>query len=241
MKKITSLMGVMTLLLLVAACPAFGSINIFADPQVNDTVVFYTMGGGNGGGPFEGHLSGGTVWNTFCVEADGAVEWFVPGAQYTVLNTKLSTATTTGNTVTAAAKWLYWMYGTNPSAITGKVGQTQYTYDDSDLSKTYLQEAIWHGVTRLIGGTLTDPPDAEPLSSIASAWYDTAANAVASNPEFLNYVYVVNPGYYGTSQSQSMLYAYIPEPASVIIWSLIASGSMLGVLRIWRRRRVGTA
>jgi hypothetical protein len=241
MKKITSLLGITSVLLLVAVCPAFGSI--FANPQVGESVVFYTMGGGNGGGPFEGHLGSGTVWNTFCVEADGALEWFVPGATYNVLNTKVSTATSTGNTVTAEAKWLYWMYGTNWNAITGQIGSTTYTYNNDVASKTSLQEAIWHGVNRLIGGTLTDPPDAEPYDTVAQLWYDTAHDAIINGDTgMLDYVYVVNPGYYGTSQSQSMLYACIPEPASFIIWSLIAGGSMLGVLVLRRREgQVGAA
>ena len=149
--------------------------------------------------------------------------------------------------MTAAAKWLYWMYGTNQSEITGG----GFTYHDTSADRTALQEAIWQGVLTLAspghpshslglprpgqttGGT-------EPMTTEAWAWYDTAVAAVASNPEFLNYVYVVNPGpapdgYYGFGEAQSMLYAHTPEPASIIVWSLIATVSYLGVT-IWRRR-----
>jgi hypothetical protein len=251
MKKYILLVVVVGLLLVVA-CPGYGSI--FANPQAGQT-VYFTGGAGNGGGPFVGHLSNGVTWDTFCVEADGAVEWFVPGATYNVLSTQLSTATASGNTVTAAAKWLYWMYGTDQSAITGIWNGHTYAYDDNSYDdKTSLQEAIWRGVNRLYGGNLTAPPDAEPMSDAAKAWYQTAYDAVnvAKPPEFLNYVYVVNPGpkpdgypghyykdgvEYFTSESQSMLYA-IPEPASIIVWFLITTVSCLGVTA-WRRQARG--
>jgi hypothetical protein len=241
MKKSSAL--VIASLLLMLACPAFGSINIFADPQKGQTVYFdtYPGGAGNSGGPYVGHLSNGNVWDTFCVEADGAVEWFVPGATYNVMSTQVKIATASQNTVTDAAKWLYWMYGTNQSAITGTYNGNVYSYTDGYDNRTSLQEAIWHGVIRKADGrTLTDPPNAEPMSDAAWAWYNTAASAVNNAPEFINYVYVVNPGpapqgYPGYGEAQSMLYAQTPEPVSIIVWSLIATTSYLGVT-VWRRQ-----
>jgi hypothetical protein len=138
------------------------------------------------------------------------------------------------------------MYGTNQSNIQGTIvtltGTVTYKYDDSiKADRTSLQEAIWHGVTLKGGGILSTPMD-----DAAWAWYNTASAAVASNPEFLNYVYVLNPGPAppgyappgSLGEAQSMLYAQIPEPASLIVWSLIATISYLGVTA-WRRQARG--
>ncbi len=149
MKRVAAILVLFSLgLFSLTPCPALGSVNIFANPQVGEQVVFTGGNGVNDGGPFLGTLSDGSTWSTFCVEADGSVEWFVPGAQYNVLSTNAVTATASGNTVTNEAKWLYWQYGTNPSAITAVVDGVVHTYDDSNLAKAELQEAIWKGVDR---------------------------------------------------------------------------------------------
>lgn len=241
MRKFTVLLVVV--FLCVATLPAFGAINIFANPQVGDTVYFSTENAGdNSGGPFTGHL-GSVNWSTFCVEADGCDEYFSPNTLYTVLNTSAAKATGTGNFVTNAAKWLYWMYGTNQAAITGMIDATTYTYNNDLVDdRTSLQEAIWHGVLQGYGNT------GQPLSTLmdnaAWAWYDTALAAIGGvgelddpNNPIYGLVRVVNPGYYsGQTEAQSQLYA-IPEPASLFVWSLfMAGGSCLGMW-VWRRRR----
>jgi hypothetical protein len=234
MKKITTLFMVVATLLFMVVCPAFGSINIFISPHDLDTVSFKASGisGGNSGGPFLGTLNNSSQWYTFCVESDGHVEYFAENVPYKVLNTSLNTATGSGNIVTNAAKWLYWMYGTDWSAFS--VGG--YNYTDTFDDKTSLQLAIWHGVENPTGTPLAISAYNTDLQ--AKKWFATATAAVSDPnnlPSFLNAVRVMNPGYYsGTTQAQSMLYA-IPEPASIIVWSLIATVCWLGVTA-WRRR-----
>jgi hypothetical protein len=237
MQKLIALFVVV--FLCVATLPALGSI--FANPQVNNIVWLSTENvGGNSGGPFTGHLglsypNSGATWDTFCVEADGSLEYFAPNTNYTVLNTSANTATGTGNYVTNAAKWLYWMYGTNQLA----------NYTNSYNDKTSLQEAIWHGV---LGGGINGSSLNMTFDTTAQTWFAAAVTATgetwSGNKLTLegttwadaDLVRVMNPGYYsGITEAQSQLYA-IPEPASLIVWSLfMAGGSWLG-MRVWRRR-----
>jgi hypothetical protein len=229
MKKIYLLAVIASLLLFTG--PAFGSIDIWANAQVGDTVVLTQLSGysnPDNGGPFYGTLGNGDTWYTFCVEADGGTEYFVPGTTYNVLNTSPNTATGTGNIVTNAAKWLYYMYGTNWAAIDDGSGNV---YNDTTQDRIDLQRAIWHGVTLSDSTILTTPMDA-----IALGWYNTALAAVTSGADisYLSAIRVLNPGYYNyPTEAQSVLYA-IPEPLSIIAWSLL--GLSVG-LTYWFRRR----
>jgi hypothetical protein len=233
------LLGTMAVLVLMAACPAFGAINIFANPQVGNTVSFTTEHmGGNNGGPFTGHL-GTLSWDTFCVEADGFQEVFTANVLYKVQTTTLDKAWGTGNVVNNVAKVLYWWWGTNQ--LTG--------FDYVNWSnRTSLQLAIWHGVTNGVK-PLADidhavNPSAYIMDAQSITWYNAAAGYVASHPNDPIYssVRVVNPvtlgwnkGDYDTGQVQSMLYA-IPEPVSILVWSLIVGAGVLGIV-ITRRKR----
>ncbi len=248
MRKITSLIS--ATLIIAATVPALGSVNIFANPEFGQSVVFSSVpgGAGNGGGPFQGKLNNdsSTIWNTFCIEAGNPAESesLVLGKTYKVLSTTSSSATATGNIVTDAAKWLYWQYGVNQEAITGTytyttywwgkktTTTTTYTYSDSYKDRTSLQEAIWHGVQNSEGESL-----GTSMSDAARAWYSTAVAAVAADPDawFLDCVFVLNPGTSSSrcgssSQAQSVLYANtssVPEPATMVVWSLLGLAALL--------------
>lgn len=248
-----SLLSVAVLLCAAASQVAFGSISAhYADPVPGiDKVMFTTSDEGmaaNRGGPFIGTLYGSDgvtvkdVWKTFCVEADGAMETFSPGTRYNVLGTDLHVATATGNYVTDAAKWLYYQSLHNPSALAGYVPGTL-------ASDTLLQEAIWHGVVKISGGGSLLGSDYNLYTgSLAETWFGAAAQAttglasgwtvsdlvIGHQWADADMVWVINPGASASSQSQSMLYE-TPEPATLVVWSVLGVGGWLGI-RMRRRR-----
>jgi hypothetical protein len=251
MKKYTTLSMVLASLLLVVTFPAFGSINIYLNPTVGDTVsfsghgsaVFYYNGGGYYGGPFTGTLNNTTNWSTFCVEADGGEELINLGTSYTVLNLDPHIALKSNNYVSDVTKLLYWEYGHNA------LPATVPSWNVNDL-----QLAIWHGVW--MGGNSNNPlimysnaactvdaylndPAALALYGAASGLLNSSNAAVKALAQSeADSIWVLNPGIKGQStQNQSQLYE-IPEPASIIVWSLIATVSCLGVT-VWRRRARG--
>jgi hypothetical protein len=236
------LIGVLSLV----ACPAVGAITHYANPYVGQKVVFnYAPDpGGNSGGPFVGTLYNPVAtWTTFCVEADDHDELFTPDAQYVVNNISPTTATASGNYVTDEAKWLYYESLHDPSQLPGYV-------PGNSSSDTELQEAIWAGV--LGGGSsgkqLSDPSNSSPTPLdpiIAGGWYADAVTAVTKYPDgpWVTSVWVLNPDTStnpeDSPQVQSMLYEVVPEPATMIVWSLLGAASWLGMSVVRKGRRVG--
>ncbi|MFZ1932255.1 MAG: hypothetical protein WCB27_04445 [Thermoguttaceae bacterium] len=224
--------------------PTYNQAVVFQEAYSGDASFDGALYGPPDSGPYNAP-SGPPVqqWTTFCVEADGHVEYFVPGDTYWVKSITSDTATGTGNLVTNEAKWLYWTFGTNPSSIVD--------YADTQQGNLDLQEAIWEGVQNPVGTALSDPAQgdlATPLDANASAMWNQAHAAVqaAPNGPWVEGVQILNiypdygyPGYpYDSGEGQSMLFA-VPEPATMIVWSLLGVASWLGT-RVWRQgRRVG--
>jgi hypothetical protein len=241
-------------LLFVATGPATASVNIYLNPVVGNTASFaggagwsaqafyYAGGGPYYGGPFIGTLNTGASWTTFCVEADGGDERISLGPTYWVSNLDSHVAIATQNYVTDEAKWLYWQYGNGllPATLANNEG---WTVND-------LQVAIWHGVwahgvvgtsleMTLAGGGSAYGTAAQDLYGLAHDALTTGSGVAQAGAE-ANSVYVLSPadgGVNGT-QVQSMLYA-IPEPATIVVWSLLGAGTWLGMRVSRRGRRVG--
>jgi hypothetical protein len=166
------------------------------------------------------------------VEADNGAEFITLNTDYTITSINQHTAIATQNDVKDEAKLIYWEYlhGALPS----------YNVND-------VQLAIWSGVQLTTGGVdirpLTDfifyntnhSQTAYSLDTNAQTLYGDAVLALKNNPTQAqaeaDSIWVLNPG----TNNQSMLFE-IPEPASLIVWSLfMAGGSGLGMW-VWRRR-----
>jgi hypothetical protein len=210
------------------------------------------------GGPFvatlwsgsPGYTTQGSQWTTFCVELSETIS--LNSTKYDVIGHG-NQVTASGNTVSDEARWLYYESRHNPSLLT-KAGGGYYSaaigQDNADL-----QNAIWFGVDP--GPWPADPLGSNPnlvpwssLSANAKAWYGlaqagiTVAPAVPGGEWFT--VLVLNPGKDNTSgaQNQSCLYentenAVVPEPASLLIWTVVGAGAAGMALMNRRRRRSG--
>ncbi len=246
--------AIAVVLFLVVASPGFSAVVYPEHPQQNDPILldYWSAGypggvnGDNDGGPFYAELTTkGEAWKTFCVEADHHVEYFYPHSSfpdpiysYKVGSVSSDTATLTQNFVTDAAKFLYYWAVTDPAVLGGL-----YTPGDS-VSESAMQLAIWHGVQNP-----TDPatPLDTPWNPLAPASGGTkleaeealAARLFSLAPQSWDYAYcvgVVNPVMTADGSSgQSMLYvaADVPEPTTVIVWSVLG---VAGAIALRRRR-----
>jgi hypothetical protein len=237
----------------VACCTlwqsAHGAIQIAIDPVPGDNVVFAdTPGRVGNGGPFLGTLNGSSQWYTFCVEADGGEENLSFGTPYKVVGTSDFTATATGNTVTNAAKFLYYAYGHD--LLTTLLG----TYTNTGVDNGSVQDAIWSLTVKTSAGlgpndytnaysnatnywlnigTLS--ADASALRAAAILAVTTDANAAtfladAARIQVLNPADTFPPA--PGEQRQSVLYE-VPEAATIAIWSGLG---VIGLV-VARRRR----
>jgi len=242
-----------------ASQSVFGSIDISPSPQpvAGNWVDF---GGGSfrqgSGGPFLGRLASSqaglptstNTWYTFCVETDGGSEEIslgnpnavnyatTLGPDYRVVSTSQYVATATQNTVTNAAKYIYYAYGhdllagmlagyTNTAAknelvqkaIWSLVVKTDGSADPNDYSDVYNNsgEAYWLNIGSIgsgAAGTIRE------LREAAIAAVGNAANlALAARIQILN---PDNTFPAEGVQLQSMLYE-IPEAATIVVWSML--------------------
>jgi hypothetical protein len=240
---------VIAAVLSLAASRARANIMHYANPSDGQQAIidFTTDGqGANAGGPFTATLFDTqnapiNVWKTFCLEADGADELFWPyswrsqehPAIYEVENTRLNTATDTGNVVTDVAKWLYYQSLHDPSQLVGYVGYDLTKSAAERLaSDSSLQLGIWNGVLH----------NGSPLSigayqsdSNAKLWYDAAVAAVAAGWGDANKVRVLNPVDRNTREpAQSLLYETVgydgnpvPEPGMLELLAVSASATLI--------------
>jgi hypothetical protein len=230
-------------LLMLAAVPASASINISADVRVGNSVTIdyapqWQAHNPAAGGPFQ-MTSGNSVWTTFCVESDGATEYFNPGSTYTILGIDSHVATNTGNYITDAAKWLYYQLGHSPSSVLA-ISDSSF----SDLCS--LQSAIWFLTNKKPNSTTSASPLPGDANHLAVGLDSTAVRLVglaeaqnfSSSSEAkaqADRIWVINPGYYGNNEAQSMLFEAVPEPASVAVWASVTGA--VGLMLVRRRRR----
>lgn len=238
---------------------ALGSIDIGLNPLpvAGDFVKF--DGGAfrqGSGGPFLGTLAttgpglatSTNKWFTFCVEADGGSETIGLGSTYRVASTSQYVATATQNTVTNAAKYLYYAYGhdlltsmlgsyVNTAAMNEQVQiaiwslvvKTNGAADPNDYTDTYTgaSETYWLNVGNLSAAAST-------LRAAAITALTTDANA-AANLALAARIRVINPDSTfppAGEQAQSMLYE-VPEATTILVWSVLG---LIGVIGGRRQR-----
>jgi hypothetical protein len=222
------------------------------------------VNGPGGGGPFVGQLFDSTgasltpgLWTTFCVELSESISLTnLNSPTYDVVKVSAAdglfgdTVTASGNIVTEEARWLYYQSLHNPGLLSGYSA-------GSGADNTALQDAIWHAVQNPINTSIFPS-----ISGDALTWWTAANTVVTGSPltrPWLN-VQVLNPGKYKRiggvvqtdingdpiieAQYQSMLYEnslgeVTPEPASLIVWSVLSAG-VAGMALIRRRRGSAT-
>lgn len=200
-----------------------------------------------------------STWNdayfwSFCVEIG---EFFSPGNTYPVF--AIADATyKTGRDLSGYNAWIYTMFRDAdgwhlPSAIlSGGITGAEYNL---------LQNAAWAGMvgdSGVVGGGGSEDDRAElvisdwtPYEALGIGYDDFLASTWGGGvPEeqalaYLGRVKVLNMGPLGLAQdhlglvSGQTLPPPLPEPSTLIIWSLLGAASWLG-MRIYRRgRRVG--
>ncbi|MGO9109872.1 MAG: hypothetical protein ACLP9L_11620 [Thermoguttaceae bacterium] len=253
MRKVSLLGAVVSLMCLgggsVSASLTTGPVS----PHYGDRIVINylnpSLPGDNSGGAFVvtdynlGTRGIGVSWETFCIEAGNADEVFSPGASYildTTTGVQSNPATMTGNIVTDQAKWVYYQAITNPGKLTG---YNALLTSNFTVAESALQLAIWHGElahgTGGLGslGTPWDP--SAPLNGTqlqqeeyyANLWFNQAPTTWAYD----SCVGVINPetGIDGNRSVQSQLYiaCIVPEPVSLIVWSVLGAGAAGMALR----------
>jgi hypothetical protein len=177
---------------------------------------------------------GAALVSTFCVEVNnyisGDVGW------YNVYG--LSTTNGFGRKLTGYAAWVYNTWRNLPSAMSLP-----------DATKVLFQKAIWAGVSKDVangadteyvaeyGSPITDWA---PYEAIGISYADFLASGWGLNN--LGGYEMVEIGPNGGQQAQMFMSSggtaptsAIPEPAALIVWSLLGTGSWLG-MRVWRRR-----
>ena len=256
MRRRMSLLLVVAVLCMVAG-PALGAITShYAPAYVNEGVSFNygELGAcGNQGGPFIGTLASGIQWRTYCVEADGGDETFGPNNPYFVESIYENSCVASKNYVSDAAKWLY--YEAPRGGLAGW-SLTQPTEEE-------LQEAIWHDTWRVATSAEISNNNVvkrqylseryglqtyvrlftgggDPADATALQWANLADNSCPYVPglgdtDFAgDDVIVINPQD-ASGPAQSML-GEVPEPATIIVWSLLGAASWLG-MGVWRGGR----
>ncbi|MGO9113055.1 MAG: hypothetical protein ACLP9L_27805 [Thermoguttaceae bacterium] len=200
----------------------------------------------------------GAPWRTYCVEAgtNGGDQTFVPTTDYLVFSVTTDNAVDTNNFVSLAAKWLY-----NASVNGSLPGYTltqahEISLQEAIWQNTYVNPFNSNGVSTGNASpvVLNTPADAQALAWSADAQAAVAAMytsfATDGSGDYIGYngltaaglgldnsVKILNPSYTdGTGkvvQVQSMLYSTVPEPASLIVWSVLGAGAAMAL----RRRR----
>ncbi len=244
------------LALLVAASTASASV------QIDDKLVFkgttsYSQDGG-GEFRFEHWANDGTRENpswvqpvdfyTFCAQLGEVIQF---DTTYYVVDIR-GNQNSGGDLINDFGQWVYYGYsGTLEAnnAVPNRVpaGTPPNLLDTQDEGGT-IQWAIWAALgvdpafdLNTTQQTLYDSW-ATPYATDCTPghdWYDFKANNLGKDPVAIAWL---DTDPYGSGESQDQMVIVpgglydIPEPASLIVWSLLGAGSWLG-LRVWRRRR----
>ena len=251
---------------LVAMSVAAGTISaaiVNVDPQIGDGIKFNRLGAPNGGGPFRALLTPeSVVWETYCVE-DGngtASESVSSGVTYTVESVASNPATKSGNFVSDYSKWLYYMAQANPTQLSGysntlawKMSLQAAIWHGVYHNYGTLLSPDYQSLTSTAGGlgayysagaiALWTQATNFALSGVASGSL-LPSSSTADMGSWVNssYVNIVNPIDATSKSVQSMLYLTpdaheaVPEPVSLIVWSVIGAGAAGMVLRPRRSR-----
>ncbi len=239
------------LLILVSVVPVQAAINGYTD--LHDDMYITDLPPTWGGGPFaisiyddnrtlaDTYHVGGLVYgprSTFCVETTQYI-WFTPG-WFDVHG--LTTQNSAGRNLKGYAAWVYDIWA-------DKEGTAGFTGDE----KKSFQNAIWAGISSGTSNTSGSEYYAKNTSNITN-WtpyqdlgtgndididLDTFLASSWGGDDYIGYYRMVEIGGDGDNQAQMFIgfgHPDVPEPASLIVWSLLGMGSWLG-LRVWRRRR----
>jgi hypothetical protein len=225
--------GVLLAVIIVGiSLPTWAAIDV----QVGDTVKLSGQLYSANQGPFKmTNVTGGNNFETFCAEVK---EYFSPGSTYIVAGLSDKNVAS-NNFLTPYAAWVYTKYRTD--AVWRSTIDTPTEYN-------WVQNAIWAGMVP--GGSGTTPGGVgseywKHYNQILLMSNTNLANIGISDAEFalsgwtsgsLGNVRVANlvtPGRdHVNSQDQLVL---VPEPMSVIVWSLLGLCVSCGIY--WRKRK----
>ena len=242
------------LIALVSTVPVQAAINGYVDPK--DDLHIMDLPPGWSGGPFEIKIYDHDAWgigshseapiygpqSTFCAETEDWIS-FTPG-WYDVYG--LVEQNSAGRNLKGYAAWVYDIWAANE----GTAGFT-------DAEKISFQNAIWAGISFDASNTNgseyyakntnnitdwapyqglgTNDIDIDLLTFALSGW----GGGTTGDDGYIADYRIVEIGIDGDNQAQMFIGSgewEIPEPASLIVWSLLGMGSWLG-MRVWRRRR----
>jgi hypothetical protein len=254
MKTLLAAAAAALVVCLATSIPARASIEFAAQ---NDLVILHDGPGNNGGifyvdvvGSSSSPLIGGYDFPTFCVEI---TEHISLGSQYKV-NTISNTTVLTGKTLGSFAAWLYTEFlkpyqglGAGISGLSGWVSDNAHA--------NAVQSLIWKSMgwtPTQIAGAMVTTPDAAFITVLENAyagdllWTNGASpDAYGNRGTYTGKIAIMNligpyPGSTANAQDQ-LVYddtihgppppGAVPEPISVVVWSLLAvcvGGSILG-------------
>jgi hypothetical protein len=196
------------------------------------------------GGPFTATTAGGS-WLTFCIEDTPHPEYFVPGATYTVASKNNNTAALTNNVISNAGKWFYYEFRLAQTGGSIDAGLATIVGSLTDVTKGgVFQNVIW-GETYNAGndpniagggavGYLYTPGTGSLEDKIQTYIRNLSDLSLADNVEVFNPTPAPS-GYPG--QAQTMLDIRVPEPASLIVWSVLGAGAASVAVRRHRNAR----
>ncbi len=234
---------------------AQAAIYVLPGDTVSISLGTYYTQNGETGGEFAMMVSGNSaplangMFYTFCADP---TEFINTGTNYTVA--KVANANDLGYSLSNFGKWIYYEfsqggYGSGAGLIPGHLTLT------ADLAGA-IQEGIWSQLTNgsqtalQISGWTT--PD-NYKNTIWPAWqneYDAwvtsvggSANADADLKDVgIAQLQLVQQGSANQNVQNQMVLSLnvtptslVPEPAAIVIWSLLGAGSWLGI-KVWRRR-----
>ena len=232
---------------------------------LNDYIVLSIYNGaiqyGNGGefqatiyGSYADATSGSNSvasFYTFC--ADTTLN-FYPGSIYHITGEAPE-----NGLMTQFGKWLFYQYWTNgdpvaPGSLTGYVpGHAALAANATfgSLSNVQVAGAMQAEIWTSLGMALPSGYNFAGLKTTAEGifgWVPTATGQSFGAVDELTLTPTLSNGQDNSGETQSQLYVpditqgvfIVPEPATIIIWSLLGLGSWLG-MRVWRRRRGGPA
>jgi hypothetical protein len=222
MRKLLFAVAAVSMIVLIVAP------SVMAGLAVGDKIQFSDREGYGRGGEFGvvNALAPTTeLFRTFCVEE---TEFLNFGPLFNVVgitNDAVKGSETVSDPISSETKYLFWQFANGSLSNYDYMSSTPEHNLDADA----LQNAIWS----LEGETAS-------INIQTGLWRTEAINAVAAGPGIWDAnVKVLNLTWSSDGSLAQDVLVTVPEPATIIIWSLLGAGGWLGMSVSRRRRPVG--